>query len=604
LLPPVQAQFQFIFNRISIPFAPVPVITGETITILGEVFIASRDNGYNKFFSLNVAEDGVGALTNLTLRQRQAQSLVDAINSNVNLNWSYNAILIAVTAQNFFGIIINAKYFGLAFSLRPATLTPTPAVGENVITTITGGGINRVMANFFNAFNQGADKDLGNLLQQWDFAVYLDIYLFTDPFQVPFTTNSVPEWGRLPNNPNEFRIASLQQPYQSNNEYVFDVAPYLKKYTFINFTFSYQTILAQPGVALVPNGIQSYFFRFGYQHSGGQIPNIGLPFPQFDPFQTWVTKYQVAQEGPHWFSPGAYDLNMNTTVHSPFWFQSQLSGGTNVYFLIKLLTKQPAFKLRRRKDTVELVYFYYLNDQQFAGTNSIRLKNVYTYTDGTTLTQFTHLTNNVSISGLYFFDTSMTKLNFNGADVNATKRIRSSAHNLEIRRGGGGFGAYSLAINYEWDENTENLSKYNKIYFKSKLGIYEQFEFEGVINETIKTSDNPYEKSFTTRADRSYNRQSKINANITIDFTKFFTINTGLINKEHLDYLIELIISNDAFFLLDRYNQQLLLGTTITNSQVVPIIISDYKYDKSSLQSYTNLELTFSVAIPENTIKS
>ena len=33
-------------------------------------------------------------------------------------------------------------------------------------------------------------------------------------------------------------------------------------------------------------------------------------------------------------------------------------------------------------------------------------------------------------------------------------------------------------------------------------------------------------------------------------------------------------------------------------------IISDYKYDKSSLQSYTNLELTFSVAIPENTIKS
>lgn len=586
-------------------FLPIPILEGDTISIRGELFTAKTNPQANEFFTCPQGSSATGA--DFLARKRSAESLADAINQNLNLSPLYFAIPIFATFTapnanaNVFGVKIVSRYTGFFYNLIPGSnVTQGIVIVFNGLTTTStvksiGATINSVNYNF------------GEGLSSFDYGVFVEVWEYRG-----FSNY----WGRRPNNDNSNLIGVLELPYRYDNLYTFDISKLLKASVKTNLP-NRVLVVNDTGKLYfdqgAPTAVKSYYLKYGDKFSGG-VDTTGAPL--LDPSNSYIRKYYSNQNervALRWASPGAYKLNISqdTPQHPPYWYHVRPINLTETeYAPIKRLTNEPEYKLRRRYESPEIIYFYIHNDENKQTNRHYRIKS--TYYGASNLFQnitISHITLLQNASGLFWCDLDLQKINFPATD-NAN-RILYSEHVLQYSdttTANASFVDYSQPWTYSWDLNYEptkiaiNKSKYFKVYWKSPYGVYDQFEFEGFIIQQINSSFVDYQKSYTdTNYNLEENTKSGINSRFKSNIIYEIKIDTGYIDITHMDWLSELIKSNewytDSSFQFWNLNNELQ-----TKKNWESLLLTAYEFTEDINTKQFNLNCTFQYSIPENTI--
>lgn len=124
--------------------------------------------------------------------------------------------------------------------------------------------------------------------------------------------------------------------------------------------------------------------------------------------------------------------------------------------------------------------------------------------------------------------------------------------------------------------------------FLNKLGTYDSFNFIGVKEETISRESKQFTVAKQVSPDGSSPDGFSYNTAYDTEVTKKVLVNSGWIDEQYFDWLIELLSSNVIF----SYS-------TPTDNY---LLVDSYKYAKNSNDSLYNIEVVFTQTIYENNI--
>jgi len=582
-----------VFNNTNTGNTPVTISPGDTVNIKGEIFTAAIAPEDGEFYSVNAGATVIE-------KTRAANSLADAINQNLNLSPLYFAQAYIDTPNNVYGVQIDSAYFGLIYNLYNNTPGPQQLL-------INFAGINDADVWTLDPIQFSFDGNFGQRLQAFDYGVFLEVW--------EYRQGTI--WGRRPTSNDANKLAELTLPYNVDNIYTFDISKILKS-ELSTVIVSRNLLVNDIGRINFDNGtpisIKPYFLKYGEKFSGGILSNGA---PAEDPTQKYVRKYfsiTNAVATLRWASPGAYQFNLSAdTPQAPIYWQHTIENvSTNAYRNVKRLTKEPQYKLRRRYEKPEIIYFYVHNDEQFQQIRHYRVKNTF-YKQTSTFTDITisHITPQFNQSGLIWFDLAPSKCGFNASDNAAP--VQYSEHVLQVSystTNGNSFFDYSDVFSYEWDLNTEPFyntngeSKYFKLWWKNSLGVYDQFEFEGQQIRTMSADFSNYEKGLTnTNFNLITLRKDGVNLRYNAKVSYEITINTGWINYLHMEWLKEIIKSNEWY--TDDIFQYFDLNLEISNRATWNALLLDgFEFQEDPVNKLFNLSCKFIYSIPENTISA
>lgn len=549
-------------SKIYIDFTGNPGIT--SITFFDIVFTESIDSNLTSTQFYN---------NTFTIAER-IDSLVDAINQNINLNWRYTAF----NDNNIFCHIV-AKQPGSVFSITAPYFSMIP--------------------NLATGYVAGADSNRGMLLQNYNYRCFVELFEIDN---VEWNRFGRPTDSAIASNI-KTRIASVSQPRNTDNQFSFD----LSKFFDIE-----KPVLLQPGAyttfTLDNSRIKCYYLRFGESFIGGYDPTTDLPID--DPWNitnTNVTRRYIADSDLRWYANGTFNLGLANPDFYNYWVNSQYgTTGVNTYQTVKPLTMFEDYKLKRRIDEPEYISVYLYNDEHISENVNIRLSTNFTFVDGTvSLNNISHLTNLVNINGLYTIDANLVNINFHAIESASGKRILhyESVVQTQQLQFASPWVDFTSELKYRVDLNNELDNKYKKIWRYNKLGAIDQFEFEGFRAEKINYNAVEYSKSYKNSF---YERNRHINQPITKKQTKTFTLNSGWLTTEQIAPLKSLCASNQCYWLSEFATAYPILSNDIiintTGNLFEAINIVDATWLTNNIEKLFNLEITVEIAIPENSI--
>lgn len=534
----------------------------------------------------------------------RAQSLVNAINNNTNLNWRYTAYLnpnIPIIVR------IRANYPGTQYNfVAPYYVinTPTPAIS---LVTVTSQNTSR-----------------GMLLQNYGYKMFLEIWEVYDATGNPLEWLTEGDVKIIANALPYKLIATLEQTWNEENIFTFDVSKYFQiDKTITNFLSPGTTFVSYTGQG--KEGIKCYFLKWGEMFTGGYDDVTDLPVD--DPWNIEniiYTKNYIDVSELRWASNGMYNLGILILFNShPEQWLSVNSDGNNLFnnyqplkvsqdFIWgKLLDQaqiQRRYKLRRRVETGtvptledhEYLTLLVHNDGQFSNTVDLRIFTDWTFIDGTSATSTSHFTTLIGTNDIYEADVNFGNVNLAGIEAAAAKRVLFFSHTVQIRRDGINWTDLSEPVWYQMDLNLE-CDKYYKLWWVGSLGTIESFEFEGLVSMDLNYDAEYYTKSFKNNL---YERNSHIVQAITKTPTRRFRLNTGWLTKDQYDWLESLIKTNAVWwkstYRLDFYfGSGQLFPTNFPQFEAINIVDSSLKIDNDS--KLFNLEVVIEYSVNENT---
>ena len=122
----------------------------------------------------------------------------------------------------------------------------------------------------------------------------------------------------------------------------------------------------------------------------------------------------------------------------------------------------------------------------------------------------------------------------------------------------------------------------------NKLGGYDTFDFIGIVETSVNREAKNYTIPRDIQSDGSSPKGFKVNSTYDTQVTKTITVNSGWIDQDHFDWLIELLSSNNIYSYTETFQNYL--------------NVTGYKYTRSSLDDLYEMEVTFTHTIFENNI--
>ena len=119
------------------------------------------------------------------------------------------------------------------------------------------------------------------------------------------------------------------------------------------------------------------------------------------------------------------------------------------------------------------------------------------------------------------------------------------------------------SFRFEIDEQPAN---YN-VAFLNKLGTYETYSFVGEVVDSSEILRESYQKPYSINQDGSATSGFEYNSTLDTDYTKVFTLNTGVIDSDTYDFLQGLLQSNRIYHYDDQHETYLsIIGQSSTRS--------------------------------------
>ena len=126
------------------------------------------------------------------------------------------------------------------------------------------------------------------------------------------------------------------------------------------------------------------------------------------------------------------------------------------------------------------------------------------------------------------------------------------------------------------------------IAWLNKLGTYDTFDFTGLAESSINRSDKDYTVVRDINFDGSTNIGFKNNATYDVATVKKVTVNSGWIDLNTFNWLLELLSSNTIYIYSSEYDSY--------------VNLTGFKYASSSNDTLFNVEIELTQTIQENNI--
>jgi hypothetical protein len=380
-------------------------------------------------------------------------------------------------------------------------------------------------------------------------------------------TSLAEEFGGTPDTDEFIPVAELTLPYLSNNSMRFNLSETLKNYCYtpkIDFTFTgYTTLLPC---------LRPYYVRYGEKFF--LVKNSSTKKKREKGNTINDIRYYINSSLP-WESPNDMSIylgNYNFT-----------GGSGQTVTGVTFLTLAPNPKMIQR-DSTEYLYFILIKDYG----NPLELRGDIYFYDGTNVMDYKFFDITTSIynfGGVMALAIGADKLGIDaiemsGGTLRKIKQIDFAIHQLS------GTSLYSEVCSFRWaiDESPRKFG----IMFANSLGGYDAFDFKGVIERSVERSSGLYTVPREYANDGSSSKGFNVATTYNTQCVKTISCNTGWINSEHMDYLIDLLKSNTIF------------SYTETAQNYLNVV--SYTYKKSSLEDLFDVDVTFRFTLMENTI--
>jgi len=253
---------------------------------------------------------------------------------------------------------------------------------------------------------------------------------------------------------------------------------------------------------------------------------------------------------------------------------------------VKFLTNSPNPKQIQRYSNE---FLYFILQKNYGSTLTMK-GDLYFYdgTQATGQTFFTIATGTTNAGGCMMMNLSYDKLGLAAYEVSGATNRKIKRAELAIWQDDGINPAYQFTEEKTYRFEIDEMPRKWGILFQNALGLFDSFDFIGVVEETISRDTDNYTVPLTFGATGSLVDGFKNTATYNTRIIKKVIANTGWIDETHFDWLMELMNSNNIY------------STSTTNQNYVNLI--EYQYKKSSLDDLFDIECTFEWTIYENNI--
>ncbi|RTL04069.1 hypothetical protein EKK58_11445 [Candidatus Dependentiae bacterium] len=620
------------------------VVDGDYIQFGTEIFtFSSNPTTTNEIFTCGTTPDD---------QYISIDRLASAINSNTALGLRYTATVIDMravlgfdtiptSADPIWAISLVAKIQGPIYNFPVYDAIDQPlgtlkASFTNMPTYLDyDGSLNRI-SNISNYYFLALDANKGALLEGNNYGITLEIWA------VPPEEYFNVEWGRKPNFAiRANRVAAITQDWNISNRFEFDVSTYLRpfiniKLPDVNTLYSTPTLYLDESPDSDNYPILPYFCIVKEYFNGGydKVYNLANR-PEQLPLQIATNGQEVTIINTvEWTAltselrfacRGAFPQNIVPPSNVRFWgAKSADTNGTdvatNLVFKQKWLTIAPRKKLRRRVNAPEYMFAYIQDDEFITKNRWYMVEYVLLDENGTPSVIFSP-PQQINRSGLIIYDSNF--YNILGVDLptyeSSGVRLLRASVSLQWSNDGVNFSPYTEGQVYDMDlvnlyDDTQGYlpstvnTTYKKIYWLSRLGAYESFEFEAVTEINFKTQADTYNSIEKSDFNPSFGRNVPVINKLEAKTDIIYTVTSGLIDKFHMVYLQDLLNSTNVWhfnaFSIDRYKPLtpgLFEYNEIVDLESIIILESEWKtIEEDNL--YT-LSITYKVAFFDNNIK-
>ena len=397
-------------------------------------------------------------------------------------------------------VTLIAKDYGDGYDLTSSNVTIT---GSNLSLSNTSSGV--------------AEWD-GQLVE--NYSIYVELFI-----------NPNMEFNDTPNPADYVRVQELELPFNDNNIHQFDLAPALKNFVSspkLDFTFT--------GVTYMSEMMASYYCKFGEKYP--LIPNSNTK-----------KKRSKGLTGYGWC--------MNSSL--PFENQNTMNAYVGTSGVLFLNTAQNTkYSHRDSKEFLNIVIpMDYMNPLALFGTITMYHGNVYSnvkFLDITT-SGFTY-----NFGGVATIQAGYNDLGIYTYESLGIARIRKV--DLQVRQlSGGSYIGYSETKTYSF-EIDEQPSNFN-IAFLNSLGTYETYSFVGEVIEGQEITRSQYQKPYGVSSRGAATVGFQYNTTLDTEYTKTWTLNTGIISSDTFDFLMGMLQSNRIYHYDDQHQNYLLVKSHV-----------------------------------------
>ena len=250
---------------------------------------------------------------------------------------------------------------------------------------------------------------------------------------------------------------------------------------------------------------------------------------------------------------------------------------------INYLTNSPAIKQIQRQQN-EYLYFILIQNYGYP----ISCEGDIYYYDGTTdsgQTFFDITTGTTNTGGVFMLNLSYDKLGLEDYEFSGSTVRRIKYVDVRIMYDDSGT-KKQLTVDKRYMFNINEQPRKFGILFENKLGTYDTIDMIGVIERQFDREYGEYTVLTTPTNQGAYRQGFKNKAVYNTRITKQITCNTGWLNKEHLNWLKELLNSNNIY------------DYTEDNQHYLKLI--NHKYIESSQEDLFDMEVTFEYTLYEN----
>lgn len=384
---------------------------------------------------------------------------------------------------------------------------------------------------------EGVDAFQGSLVNEY--SIYADVYVGDGKL----------EYGEELSAGTYNNFTTIELPFNKRtNIHQFDVSQVMK-----NFVHTPKIDLTFTGFTVLPTMMRPFYLRYGEKYPLVANENTKKKRQKGETDFKWVINSALEWEQPN---------NMDDYI----------TGGT-------FLTNAPN-PLQIQRNQTNFLYFVLPKDYG----QTLNLVGDIEFYDGTSssgITFFNISTGTTNIGGVYALNVSydtLGLLNYESSGNTKIKRVTFSVNDDS--------GAYteSRIYRFEIDEQPRKFG----VSFENKLGGTDTFDFIGVVENSIDRTIKSYTVPREITSNGSSPQGFKSNATYDTKITKNIVVNSGWIDQDHFDWLIELLSSNNIY----SYSEP--------NQNYLNLV--DFSYIKSSLDDLFEIEITFTHTIFENNI--
>lgn len=349
------------------------------------------------------------------------------------------------------------------------------------------------------------------------------------------------------------KIAEMILPFQENNIHIFDISSILK--TQVS-TPKPNTVLS--GASYLSTPMQPYYVK------------LSELYPLVANTNTVKKRYKT-QTPIKWVINSSLDRtvanNMDDYINVP----------------VEFLTNSPSPKQIQR-NSKEFLYFVLPKDY---GTDLSVRGDMYFY-DGTQVTGQTFFnisTGSTNRGGVMCLNLSYDKLGLASFEQSGTTNRKIKRLEVAVYASGGTIQyTQTKQFRFEIDEMPRKFS----IFFQNALSFYDAIDFVGVVEETIERSTGSYTVPIDYNVDGSMGAGQKHLATYNTKITKKLICNTGWLDENHFDWLMEMMKTNNIY--------------SAQTADAHYLNLTGWKYLKSSLDDLFDIECTFEYTVWENNV--